>query len=174
MTKVGHVIVGVSGALLLGFDPFLCTVGSIAPDKDILIARFRGTWNTKKRRTLLNSHRGITHHFYFLILCLCLILYLQKSLPYGYFISSFCLGYALHLIGDILTPLGIPYTSKYYPRLSVPVFRTNSPLEHLVVGVIMVVSGALIVKNPHLLYLSVSPYLQLFKMKIELLFSHYI
>ena len=134
MTKAGHVAVGLSLVLLLKLEPVSTLLGAVLPDKDLVWGRGR-----KGKRTLWNAHRGFTHHACLIpilaIMGLASPLYLD--FPFSYLFLSFCTGYASHLVADALTPLGIPYTSSYYPRLSFPVFKTGSLLEGVVVALLL-------------------------------------
>ena len=140
MTKVNHILLGGLTALALGYEPTLAILGSIFPDKDILLAKLFGTWSSNKRKRLLTAHRGFTHHAILIPVFLILSLFLGKLW------GAFFLGYALHLICDILTPLGIPYKLSYYPRLSSPLFKTNSILEYVFVGIISLLLAFYIVE----------------------------
>lgn len=131
MTKVGHITTGFLGALLFGFEPFSAALGSIAPDKDIHIAKMSGTWKTNKKRTLFNSHRGITHHFLLIPLLLTIAINLKNYDNLYFLLASFSFGYALHLIMDSLTPFGIPYKASFYPRFAIPLFKTGSFKEFM-------------------------------------------
>ena len=135
MTKAGHVAVGLSLALLLKLEPVSTLIGAIFPDKDLIWG-----WGRKGKRTLWNAHRGFTHHAYLIpvlaVAGLSSPLYLD--FPFSYLLLSFCMGYISHLVADALTPLGIPYTSSYYPRLSFPIFKTGSFLEGVVVALLFV------------------------------------
>ena len=131
MTKLGHVVTGFGSSVLFGFDPLLGTFGAIFPDYDIFIAKLFGTWKTNKKKRLLTAHRGFTHHFT-LIPFFLFLAFLLKEKGAGYFLaSSFLFGYAVHLLGDILTPLGLPYRFSYYPRISYSLFKTGSLKETL-------------------------------------------
>ncbi len=141
MTKVNHILLGGLTALALGYEPTLAILGSIFPDKDILLAKLFGTWSSNKRKRLLTAHRGFTHHAILIPVFLILSLLLLGKLW-----GAFFLGYALHLICDILTPLGIPYKLSYYPRLSFPLFKTNSILEYVFVGIISLLLAFYIVE----------------------------
>jgi len=132
MTKINHIILGGLTALALGYEPALAVLGSIFPDKDILLAKLFGTWSSNKKRKLLTAHRGFTHH------AILIPTFLIFSLLLGKLWGAFFLGYTLHLICDLLTPLGIPYKLSYYPRLSFPLFKTNSILEYVFVGIISI------------------------------------
>jgi len=127
LTKASHVIVGSLTAVGLGYDPVLAILGSIAPDFDVFLAKVFGTWKGNKRRRLFTAHRGFSHHA--VLIPLTLIFSFS-----GKFMGAFFLGYFLHLICDLLTPLGLPYKFSYYPRISLKLFKTGSLEEFAVVG----------------------------------------
>lgn len=133
MTKAGHIAVGLSLALLLKLEPLSTLLGAILPDKDLIWG-----WGRKGKRTLWNAHRGFTHHAYLIpvlaVVGLASPLYLD--FPFSHLLLSFCMGYISHLVADALTPLGIPYTSSYYPRLSFPLFKTGSSFEGVVIALL--------------------------------------
>lgn len=134
MTKVGHIVVGLGASLLFKLDPIFTVLGAILPDKDILW----GWGKPANRRTLWNAHRGFTHHVY-LIPALTLLMVLGAftlKFPYSYILASFCVGYMSHIFADAFTPLGIPYTSRYYPRLSIPLFKTGSFTEWILISLL--------------------------------------
>jgi inner membrane protein len=136
MKKISHTIVGLSGLWFvlsphwhfllnqkLGNLVLACAVGSIAPDFDL----FWSNRNLKfKERTLLNSHRGITHHA-FLGIFFFLSAFLVSSLVF----KAFAIGYFLHLFADMFSGLGIPYGS-YRKRLGFNFYRTGTISEFLV------------------------------------------
>ncbi len=125
MTKQGHILTGVGLSILFGFDPLSGAVGAIFPDYDILIAKFFGTWKTSKKKRLLTAHRGFTHHLFLIPLFIFLAFFYKDKGVVEFFLSSFLFGYAVHLLGDMLTPLGLPYRLSYYPRFAYPIFKTG-------------------------------------------------
>ena len=127
MTTGTHILAGVLAALYLNLPVIPAVVGAVMPDIDIK----RGF---PKKRNLFNAHRGITHHIIIPIMLIALSFYLKEmgfSLIYKNLLS-FSIGYTTHLLLDILTPLGIPYTHKFYPRISLKVFRSGKTSEIVV------------------------------------------
>ncbi|MEO2069065.1 MAG: metal-dependent hydrolase, partial [Desulfurobacteriaceae bacterium] len=45
----------------------------------------------------------------------------------------FSIGYASHILLDILNPLGVPFSYKYYPRLSLKFVRSGKVGEIFVI-----------------------------------------
>lgn len=137
MTKHGHLLTGLSLAVFSGSAPSFVLLGSLFPDVDVL-------WGmNRKKRTLLNAHRGITHH----LLLFPLLIFLFFYSPYE-FLKAFSLGYAGHLFFDSLTPLGLPYRASYYPRFSFSLFKTGSFLEYLILILIVLGTGYYVYENP--------------------------
>ncbi len=141
MTKAGHLITGFGLSVLFDFNPFAGTFGAIFPDYDILVAKLFGTWRTGKKRRLLTAHRGITHHFLFIPLFLFLSFRLKDKDLSSLLLASFLFGYSVHLIGDLFTPLGLPYRFSYYPRIAYPLFKTGSWREHIFLFFFSAVAG---------------------------------
>ncbi|MEO2066283.1 MAG: metal-dependent hydrolase [Desulfurobacteriaceae bacterium] len=123
MTAGTHIIGAIVLASALKLPLIPAVVGALVPDVDLK----KGLPKFRQNRTLFNSHRGITHH----ILILPVLLFISVTVKdflnqqIGIYLLSFSVGYASHLLLDLLTPLGIPYKTKYYPRLSLKLFRTG-------------------------------------------------
>ncbi|WP_457601594.1 metal-dependent hydrolase [Hydrogenivirga sp.] len=144
MTKHGHILTGVGLSILFGFDPLMGAMGAIFPDNDIFIAKLFGTWRTNRKRKLMTAHRGFTHHLLLIPLFLSFaFIYKDKGMGM-FFLSSFLFGYAVHLLGDMLTPLGLPYRLSYYPRFSYPAFTTGSWKETLFLFLFSLLVGSYI------------------------------
>lgn len=134
MTKQGHIITALATALVFNFDPLTTMFASILPDKDILIEK--SVKPTKK--TLFNSHRGITHHFFLIPLFLAISFAIKDINTHYFFLASFLFGYAIHLLSDIITPLGLPYLLSYYPRISLNLFKTGSKAEYILITLLTI------------------------------------
>lgn len=168
MTKAGHLITGFGLSVLFGFSPFAGTFGAIFPDYDIFIAKLFGTWKANRKRSLLTAHRGVTHHFLFIPLFLLLSFYLREGNLIYFLLASFLFGYAVHLIGDLLTPLGLPYRLSYHPRIAYPLFKTGSWREYIFLfvfsagfGFLLLDTGSIEKMIAHLFSLPVMVYEQL-------------
>ncbi|CUX96408.1 metal-dependent hydrolase [Candidatus Doolittlea endobia] len=79
------------------------------------------------------GHRGITHSFLAIIGCSIffstdLLLRTIISLPVD-FVYAMVVGYASHIIADMLTPAGIPLLWPYRRRFCVPILNPNKYLE---------------------------------------------
>ncbi len=130
MTAGTHILAGVVLASYLKLPVIPAALGSIFPDLDLS----KGLPFPPKR-TLFNAHRGITHHPILVLLLFILSIAIKDLLnrTAGVFLLSFTVGYASHLILDLLTPLGIPYKTGYYPRLSLKIFKTGKIGELFVI-----------------------------------------
>lgn len=130
MTAGTHVLAGVVLSSFLNLPVIPATLGSVAPDIDIKLGL-----PFPPKRTLFNAHRGVTHHpavaGFLFILSIAVKDFLNEKA--GIFLLSFTVGYFSHLLLDILTPLGIPYKLKYYPRLSLKLVKTGKLGELFVI-----------------------------------------
>lgn len=147
MTKTGHILTGTVIGVMVGFNPIFSGIGSIIPDKDLIIDKLIKT----RKKSLLFSHRGITHHFMLIPIFLFLSFYLKNQGQIEYLVSSVLFGYALHLITDTLTPLGIPYKLSYYPRFSFNLFKTGSIAEYMFIIFFVVFVALFVYLNPEIL-----------------------
>ena len=150
MTAGTHILAGIVLASYLKLPVIPATLGAIFPDVDL-----KKGLPFPPKRTLFNAHRGITHHPA-VVLILFFLSILVKDLyskNLGVSLLSFTVGYASHLFLDLLTPLGIPYKLKYYPRLSFKLFKTGK-LGELFVILLLVVALIYQVKTGDLDYSS--------------------
>lgn len=130
MTAGTHILAGIVLASYLKLPVVPAALGSILPDIDL-----KKGLPFPPKRTLFNAHRGITHHPA-IVLTLFFLSISAKDLyskSLGIYLLSFTVGYASHLLLDLLTPLGIPYKLKYYPRLSFKLFKTGKLGEVFVI-----------------------------------------
>jgi inner membrane protein len=134
MTFGSHILAGVVFASFFNLPVLPSVLGSILPDVDL-----KKGLPFPNQRTLFNSHRGITHHILIPIVLLFVSItvkdFLNKSL--GLNLLSFTVGYFSHLFLDALTPLGIPYSTKYYPRFSFKLFKTGKIGELFVILILI-------------------------------------
>ena len=130
MTAGTHILAGIVLASYLKLPVIPAALGSILPDIDL-----KKGLPFPPKRTLLNAHRGITHHPAIAVLLFLLSLSVKDLLnrEAGILLLSFTAGYASHLLLDILTPLGIPYKTGYYPRLTLKLFKTGKIGELFVI-----------------------------------------
>ena len=126
-----HIAGGLVFGLLFnvpGYALPLTVIGSTFPDIDLEISTLIP--EKGKKKSLLTTHRGFTHHPLIVLFLFLLWLYLESNFPqyhfYWQFVYGFWVGYLSHLVLDMLTPLGIPIAFTYHPRLKIPLMKTGS------------------------------------------------
>ncbi len=125
-----HILGGLVFAFLLdvpGYAVPAAVVGSVFPDVDL---KFSSLVPSKgKKKSLWNTHRGITHHPILVLVMFLIWAYLEREFPqyrfYWDFFYGFWVGYLSHLVLDAITHLGIPVGVGYYPRLSLKLMKTG-------------------------------------------------
>ena len=145
MMAGSHVAIGMAAwiwaAPHLGFAPLdpaamaLAAAGSLLPDLD-----HPSSWAGRRlpfvSRPLaaLVGHRGVTHSL--IAIALCLVLLKQNLLPR---IVSLPLitGYVSHLGADLLTPRGLRLAWPLRGSVTVPLCKTGSPAEMVVVAILV-------------------------------------
>ena len=141
MMAKSHVVVGAAAwivaAPLLHASPLdpamlgLAVAGSLLPDID-----HPKSWVGRRVRPLstgiarLVGHRGITHS---MIAVAALILLAQHAGYHRAAISAVAIGYLSHLCADMLTPAGVPLAWPSRATWSLPVCRTGSMTEPVIV-----------------------------------------
>lgn len=113
----------------------LAVVGSLLPDID-----HPKSWMGKRLRPLSTvwarvlGHRGITHSVFAVAMCCWLLLH--HGLPSG-LVAPLAVGYLSHLGADLLTLGGLRLAWPLKGVWSLPLCRTGSPFEPLVVAVVL-------------------------------------
>ena len=116
----------------------LAVAGSLLPDID-----HPQSWVGKRTKPLstmiaaILGHRGATHSLLAVIGCAWLLLHDGYS---GAFVAPVLVGYLSHLAGDLLTPRGLRLAWPFKGTWALPLCRSGSPFEPLVVA--MVLAGA--------------------------------
>ncbi len=116
----------------------LAIAGSLAPDLD-----HPKSWLGRRIRPLsaalskIFGHRGVTHSA--MAVAGCAWLLLRSGLP-AWAIAPFVVGYLSHLAADLLTPAGLRLAWPLRGTWSLPLCRTGSPFEPLVVAVLLCVA----------------------------------
>jgi inner membrane protein len=114
----------------------VAVLGSLMPDID-----HPKSWVGKRTRPVSSfiarhcGHRGFTHSAIIVALCLFL-LHNQLGLPKNITVP-FLVGYLSHLAGDFLTPKGLRLAWPIKKNWGIPLCKAGSPLEPLVVAMIM-------------------------------------
>ncbi len=151
MTSGTHILFGVVVASALKLPIVPAMIGSILPDMDL-----KKGLPFRQNRTLFNSHRGITHHPIIPIMLFMVYIYISQNFPHEIVLNkillSFDVGYASHLLLDMLNPLGIPFTFSYYPRLSFKITRTGGIGE--VITAVCLICALIELVNKHMLTLN--------------------
>jgi inner membrane protein len=141
MMAKSHVIIGVAtwfaAAPVLHLPPTdsvylgLAVVGSLLPDVDhpqSWVGRRTKPVSTALAATL--GHRGITHSAFALIGLVALLLHTGSRQGA---VSALAVGYLSHLAADMLTPRGLRLAWPLRKTWGLPLCRTGSPAETLIV-----------------------------------------
>jgi len=113
----------------------LVVAGSLLPDID-----HPASWVGRRTRPLSSciaailGHRGITHS---LVAVAVLVVSLLESDYHQAQIWPLAIGYASHLMADMLTPRGLRLAWPMRRNWSIPLCRTGSPTEGIVVALIL-------------------------------------
>ncbi len=113
----------------------LAIFGALLPDID-----HPKSWVGKKVRPLswlfsrLFGHRGLTHSFLAIIGCIAVLL--REDLPLAV-TAPLVVGYLSHLAADLLTPGGLRLAWPLKGTWALPLCRTGSPFEPLVVALVL-------------------------------------
>jgi inner membrane protein len=141
MMAKSHVVVGIATWIaaapflhLAPLDPAdlgLAVAGSLLPDID-----HPQSWIGRRARPLSTAiaaalgHRGITHSALAVVALVALLLHegYQRD---G--VSALAVGYLSHLAADMLTPRGLRLAWPLRTTFAIPLCRTGSPMEPLIV-----------------------------------------
>ncbi|WP_242662272.1 metal-dependent hydrolase [Teichococcus deserti] len=113
----------------------LAVCGALLPDID-----HPKSWMGKRLRpisTLLGAvfgHRGMTHSL--LAVAACVFLMLRQEVPLA-ISAPLVVGYLSHLAADLLTPGGLRLAWPLRGTYALPLCRTGSPFEPLVVALVL-------------------------------------
>ena len=145
MMAKSHVIVGlaawVAAAPVLHLSPVnpvylgLTICGSLLPDID-----HPQSWVGRRSKPVstviaaLLGHRGITHSALAVVALAALLVH---SGSHGGEASAFAIGYLSHMAADLLTPRGLRLAWPLRRTWGVPLCRTGSPAEPIIVMVLL-------------------------------------
>jgi inner membrane protein len=149
MMARSHVVVGLAAWLAAApllhaapLDPaglLLAAAGSLLPDIDHPRSWVgRRTWPVSTAIASVLGHRGITHSAIAVIGLTMLLLHA------GYRrsgVSAVIVGYLSHLAADMLTPQGLRLAWPFRKTWCVPLCRTGSPAEPVIVLLLLAVTG---------------------------------
>jgi inner membrane protein len=113
----------------------LAVAGALLPDID-----HPASWIGRRTRplsTVLASvlgHRGITHS---LVAVAALVALLSHAGVRRSIVAALCVGYLSHLAADMLTPRGLRLAWPLRRTWTLPVCRTGSPAETVIVAVLV-------------------------------------
>ncbi len=149
MMAGSHVALGaaawVAAAPLLGASSLspvalgLAVTGSLLPDLD-----HPKSWMGKRLRPVSHllsavfGHRGVTHSLLAVVACTALLL--RQGLPREV-VAPLAVGYLSHLAADLLTPGGLRLAWPFRGTWALPLCRTGSPMEPLVVAALLCGAG---------------------------------
>ncbi len=144
MMARSHVVVGaaawVAAAPLLHLPTFelntlcLAVAGALLPDLD-----HPGSWVGRRARPLSTvlaatlGHRGVTHSALAVVAIVLLLVHFGQHRAA---VSALAVGYLSHLAADMLTPRGLRLAWPLRCSWGVPLCRTGSPAEPLIVMVV--------------------------------------
>ncbi|MGY4800076.1 metal-dependent hydrolase [Teichococcus aerofrigidensis] len=145
MMAGSHVALGAAAWMLaaprLGLpalDPALlglAVVGALAPDIDHPKSWVgRRLWFISRPCAAIFGHRGMTHSLLALLACLAVLL--RHDVPFVV-AAPLAVGYVSHLAADLLTPGGLRLAWPFKGTYALPLCRTGSPFEPLIVAVIL-------------------------------------
>ena len=126
------------GYSITGFHTLVAAMGGLMPDldhpKSVLGRRLPFI---SLPLSSLFGHRGFTHSLIMVVLMFVGLAYVTAHPDYSigrWMVMPLCVGYLSHILGDALTPSGVPL---FYPKkttYSLNLFKTRSPLETVAVG----------------------------------------
>jgi inner membrane protein len=113
----------------------LAVLGALAPDID-----HPKSWIGKRLRPVsimlagILGHRGLSHSLFAVVGCGWLLL--RSGWP-AQVVAPLVVGYLSHLAADLLTPGGLRLAWPFKGTWSLPLCRTGSPFEPMVVAVVL-------------------------------------
>ena len=125
----------------------LAVAGSLLPDID-----HSKSWAGRRLRPLstliatIFGHRGVTHSLLALVGCWVALRY-GTAVPRGW-AAPVVTGYLSHLLADLLTPSGLRLAWPLRGTWSLPLCRSGSPFEPLVVALVMSLAWCALPERP--------------------------
>ena len=154
MMAGSHVVVGIAAwtwaARHLGLPPLdpqalaLTTIGALLPDID-----HPGSWVGRRLRVISRplaatiGHRGVTHSVVAVLACLMLLRW--QGFSRGV-IDPLVIGYLSHLAADLLTSSGLRLAWPMRQRQAIPLCRTGSMSESIIVMGVAIWAGLTILR----------------------------
>ena len=124
----------------------LAVLGALLPDID-----HPKSWVGRRLRPLSHAvaavfgHRGVTHSL--VAVAGCGLLLLNEGVP-RQVVAPLVVGYLSHLLGDLLTPGGLRLAWPFRGTWALPLCRTGSVLEPLVVAVVIALAWCSLPTRP--------------------------
>ena len=124
----------------------LAGLGGLLPDID-----HPKSWVGKRLRPVSDivagvfGHRGITHSLVAVIGCWLLLRH--QAVP-AHLAAPVIVGYLSHLFGDLLTPGGLRLSWPFKGTWALPLCRTGSPFEPVVVALLLAAAWATLPQAP--------------------------
>ncbi|WP_052190902.1 metal-dependent hydrolase [Chitinibacter sp. ZOR0017] len=117
MPHIYEVAIAGAAGLLPDLDHPKSTLGRIVPYISIPLAKLFG-------------HRGITHS----LLMVGLVIWFLLTHPgeREWPVLPLVIGYLSHILGDLLTPSGVPLLWPVRKKFSLNLFKANGPMENLI------------------------------------------
>lgn len=120
--SIPNLVLGALGSLLPDIDHPKSVIGSRLLPISYPISKIFG-------------HRGITHSLFAIILMMIAIQHYAHSASWA---AALAIGYLSHLLGDMMTPSGVPLFYPSRKKFRFPIgFKTNSGLETVFSVVLM-------------------------------------
>lgn len=130
---------GALGIPITGFGTLAAMVGGLLPDIDHPKSAIgRQLPLLSEPLSAIFGHRGFTHSLLAVAIMLGVLFWLTASgegSQLRWLVVPLCVGYLSHIVGDSLTPSGVPL---FYPKrktYSLNLFKTRSFMETLIVAI---------------------------------------
>jgi inner membrane protein len=144
MMAGSHLVVGLAAwawaAPHLGLPPLaptelgLAALGAMLPDIDHPKSWIgQHAWVVSRPLSAVAGHRGFTHSL--LAIAACILVLRAHGVPRA-IAGPLVVGYLSHLAADLLTPAGLRLAWPARGHLALPLCRTGSPAEPLVVALL--------------------------------------
>lgn len=117
MPQLDEVAIAGAAGLLPDLDHPKSTFGRIVPYISIPLAAVFG-------------HRGFTHSVLMVVAMVYLLLTYHEN--HNWPVLPLVVGYLSHIIGDMLTPSGVPLLWPVRQKFSLNLFKADGPMEHFI------------------------------------------
>ncbi|ELS02723.1 putative membrane-bound metal-dependent hydrolase [Xenococcus sp. PCC 7305] len=132
----------VMGYPITGHSSVIAGIGGLMPDLDHpKSALGRRIPLVSDTISALFGHRGITHSLLAVGVMILVLMSITTKPEYqelNWMVAPLCIGYISHIIGDSLTPSGVPLLYPKKKNYSLKVFKTGSLLEFIIMGLLTI------------------------------------